>query len=74
MFMVYLCEVIKIAWVINRKNLTSATKFVFSIGLISVKCLQSTTFQVKCYRCFISFKFSESIRKNRDEYPSSRIM
>ena len=36
----YLCRVIKIAWVINRKNFTSATKFIFLIGLILVKCLQ----------------------------------
>ena len=43
------------------------------IGLISIKCLQSTKFKVKCYRRFINLKFSESIRKKCDEYPSARI-
>ena len=67
----YLCQVIKIAWIINRKNFTFATKFIFLIGLISIKCLQSTKFKVKCYRCFINLKFSESIRNKCDEYPSA---
>ena len=56
----YLCQVIKIAWIINRKNFTFATKFIFLIGLISIKCLQSTKFKVKCYRYFMSFLFSHS--------------
>ena len=43
------------------------------IGLISIKCLQSTKLKVKCYKCFINLKFSESIRKKCDEYPSARI-
>ena len=43
------------------------------IGPISINCLQSTKFKVKCYRCFINLKFSESIRKKCDEYPSARI-
>ena len=42
----YLCQVIKSARIINRKNFTFATKFTFLIGLISVKCLQSTKFNV----------------------------
>ena len=69
----YLCQIIKIAWITNRKNFTFATKFIFLIGLISIKCLQSTKFRVKCYKCFISSKFSETIRKKCDEYPSARI-
>ena len=52
-----LCQVIKIAWVINRINFTPATKFLFFIGLISVKRLQSTKFKVKCYKCFINLEF-----------------
>ena len=68
----YLCQVIKIAWIINRKNFTFATKFIFLIGLISVKCLQSPKLKIKCYRCFINSKFSESIRKKCDNYPSAR--
>ena len=52
----YLCQVIKFAWIINRKNFTFATKFIFLIGLISIKCLQSTKFKVKRYRCFINLK------------------
>ena len=44
------------------------------IGLISVKCLQLTKFKVKCYKCsIINLKFSESIRKKCDEYPSARL-
>ena len=43
----YLCQGIKIAWVINRKNFTCSTKFLFLIGHISIKCLQSTKFKVK---------------------------
>ena len=69
----YLCEVIKIAWIINRKNFTFPSNFIFLIGLISIKCLPSTKFKVKRYRCFISLKFSESIRKKCDEYLSARI-
>ena len=69
----YLCQVIKIGWTINRKNFTFATKFIFVIGLISINCLKSTKFKVKCYKCLINLKFSESIRKKRDEYPSARI-
>ena len=60
----YLCKVIKNAWIINRKNFTFATKFVFLVGLISVKCLQSRKFKIKCYRYFLNLKFSESIRKD----------
>ena len=63
----YLCQVIKIAWIINRKNFIFATKFIFLIGLISIKYLQSTKFTVKCYKCY------ETIRKNCDEYPSVTI-
>ena len=66
-------QVIKIAWVMNGKNFTSATKFIFLIGLISANCLQSTKSKVKCYRYFINSKFSEFIRKTYDEYPSARI-
>ena len=69
----YLCHVIKIAWIPNQKNFTFATKFIFLIGLISVKCLQSTKFKVKCYRCFINLKFSDSIGKKCDKYPRARI-
>ena len=69
----YLCQVIKTAWIINRKIFTFDTKFIFLIGLSSVKCLQLTKFKVKCYRCFINLKFSESIRKKCDEHPSARI-
>ena len=63
----YLCQVIKIAWIINRENFIFATKFIFFIGLISIKYLQSTKFRVKCYKCY------ETIRKNCDDYPSVRI-
>ena len=42
----YLCQVIKIAWVINRKSFNFATKFNFLIGLISIKCLHSTKCKV----------------------------
>ena len=69
----YPCQVIKISWVMNRKNFTSATKFIFLIGLISVKCLQSAKSKVKCYRYFINSRFSEFIRKTYDEYLSARI-
>ena len=58
----YLCQVFKVAWVINQKNFTSATKFLFLTSLISVKFLQSTKFKVKCYRFFINLEFCESIR------------
>ena len=63
----YLCKVIKIAWVINRENFIFATKFIFLIGLISIKYLQSIKFRVKCYNCY------ETIRKNCDDYPIVRI-
>ena len=63
----YLCQVIKIAWIINRENFIFATKFIFLVGLISIKYLQSTTFRVKCYKCY------ETIRKNYDDYRSVRI-
>ena len=66
-------SIIKIAWRINQKNFTFANKFILLIGLISIKCLQSTKFKVKCYRCFINLKFSEFIRKKCDEYPSASI-
>ena len=69
----YLCQVIKVVWVIIRKNFTSATKFLFLIGPISVKSLQSTKFKVKCYRCFINLEFSDSNRKKCGNYPSVRI-
>ena len=69
----YLYQVIKIARIINRKNFTFATEFIFLNGLIFIKCLQSTKFKVKCCRCFINLMFFESIRKNFDEYPSARI-
>ena len=59
----YLCQVIKIAWIINRKNFTFSTKSIFLIGLISIKCLQSTNFKAKCYKCFINLKFFVSIRR-----------
>ena len=70
----YFCQVIKIAWITNRKNFIFATKFIFLIGLISTKCLQSTKFRVKCYKCIISSKISEIIKKKCDEYPSARIL
>ena len=41
-------QVIKIAWVMNGKNFTSATKFIFLIGFISANCLQSAKSKVKC--------------------------
>ena len=63
----YLCQVIKIAWIINRKNFTFATKFIFLIGLLSIKYLQSTKFGIKRYKCY------EIVRENCDEYPSVRI-
>ena len=63
----YLCQVIKIAWIINRENFIFLTKFIFLVGLISIKYLQSTKFRVKCYKCY------ETIRKNCDDYPSVRI-
>ena len=66
-------SIIKIAWIINQKNFTFANKFILLIGLISIKCLQSTKFKVKCYRCFINLKFSEFIRKKCDECPSASI-
>ena len=69
----YLCPVIKVALIINRKTLALLLHLSFSIGLISIKCLQSTKFKVKCYRCFNNFKFSEYINKNRDKLPSIRI-
>ena len=69
----YLCQALKIAWVINRKNFPSATKFLFLIGLISVKCLLSTKFKVKFYRCFINLKDSEPIKKTCDKNSGSRI-
>ena len=47
----YLCQVIKIAWIIIGKKFALTTKLIFLAGLISVKCLQSTKFKVKCYRC-----------------------
>ena len=69
----YLCPVIKVALIINRKTLALLLHLSFSIGLISIKCLQSTKFKVKCYRCFNNFKFSEYINNNRDKLPSIRI-
>ena len=69
----YLCQVFRIAWVINRKSFNSASKFFFLIGLISANCLQSTKFKVKCYRYFINLDFCESIRKKCDGNPSARI-
>ena len=47
----HLCQVIKIAWIIIGKKFALTTKLIFLVGLISVKYLQSTKFQVKCYRC-----------------------
>ena len=65
----YLRRVIKIAWVINRKNFTSATKFIFLIDLISVNFFKV---QGKMLQMPHNLKFSESIRKTCDEYPSAR--
>ena len=55
----YLCQVIKTAWIINRKNFTFATKFIFLIGLVSVKCLQSTKLKVNgsVYIAIRSYQF-----------------
>ena len=69
----YLCQVIKMAWIINQKNFSFATRFIFLIGLISVRCLQSAKFKVKCYRYFIGLKFPESIRKTCDKCPNTKI-
>ena len=49
----YLCQVFKIAWVINQTDPTSTSKFLVFIVRFSMKCLQLTWFKAKCYRCFI---------------------
>ena len=69
----YLCQAFKITWVINQNNFISATKFLFLIGLNSVKCLQLTKFKVKSYRYFINLEFCESIRKKGGKYSNARI-
>ena len=70
----HLCQAINsVLIIINGKNFTFVTNFIFLIALISVKCLQSTTFKVKCYRGFINLKTCESVKKKSDEYPSARV-
>ena len=69
----YIYQVFEISWMINRKNFTSATKFLFLIGLISAKYLQSTKFKVKCHRCFINLEFCESVTKKWAEYLQEHI-
>ena len=69
----YLCPVIKVALIINRKTLALLLHLSFSIGVISIKCLQSPKFKMKCYRCFNNFKFSEYIKKKFYKLPSTRI-
>ena len=65
----YLCQAFKIVWLISQKTF----KISLLIGLISVKRLQSTKFQVKCYRCFIKLEFFDFIRKVCDDRISARI-
>ena len=58
----YLCQVFKIAWIINPTDSTFSLKFLIFIILFCIKCLQLPRLKVKCYIYFISLEFCEHIR------------
>ena len=66
----YLCQVFKIAWIINQTNSTFTFKFLTLIILFCIKCLQLPSFKAKCYIYFIILEFCELIRENCDEFLS----
>ena len=66
----YICQIFKIAWIISQKGSTFTFKFLISIILICIKCLQLSRLKVKCYIHFISIKICELIRENCDEFPT----
>ena len=58
----YFCQVIKISRIIIKKSLLLLLNISFWLVWF-LKCLRSTKVKVKCYKCFISLEFSESIKK-----------